>query len=90
MRQTSTCLQLVGSDKAYRTQIGCYGPLVSWVCHGPVGARAHYRPVTGCYGPVSGTPDKRTADGCVTSLKTALPYSQFKDCLNRLRLAAGF
>ncbi len=34
--------------------------------------------------------DERTADGCVTSLETALPYSQFRDCLNRLGLAAGF
>lgn len=34
--------------------------------------------------------DKRAADGVVTSPTLALTYSQFRDCLNRLGLAAGF
>jgi Protein of unknown function (DUF3435) len=34
--------------------------------------------------------DKRTLDGAVTSPPLALTYSQFRDYLNRLRLAAGF
>jgi hypothetical protein len=34
--------------------------------------------------------DKRTADSSIPSLETALPFSQFQECLNRLGLAAGF
>jgi len=34
--------------------------------------------------------DERVADGVVTSPTLALTYSQFRDCLNRLGLAAGF
>ncbi|KAH6661772.1 FluG domain-containing protein [Halenospora varia] len=34
--------------------------------------------------------DKRAANGVVTSPTLALTYSQFRDCLNRLGLAAGF
>ncbi|KAH6714804.1 hypothetical protein BKA61DRAFT_674126 [Leptodontidium sp. MPI-SDFR-AT-0119] len=36
------------------------------------------------------TPIFRRADGVVTSPTLALTYSQFRDCLNRLGLAAGF
>jgi hypothetical protein len=36
------------------------------------------------------TPIFRRADEGITSSETALPYSQFSDCLNRLGLAAGF
>ncbi|KAL5315971.1 hypothetical protein ACEPPN_016845 [Leptodophora sp. 'Broadleaf-Isolate-01'] len=36
------------------------------------------------------TPIFRRADGVVTSSTLALTYSQFRDCLNRLGLAAGF
>jgi hypothetical protein len=34
--------------------------------------------------------DERTSDRRIPSLETALPYSQFKDCLNRLGRTAGF
>lgn len=34
--------------------------------------------------------DELATDGYITSSGTALPYSQFRDCLNRLGLAAGF
>jgi hypothetical protein len=34
--------------------------------------------------------DELATDRCITSVETALPYSQFRDCLNRLGLAAGF
>ncbi|KAH6708819.1 hypothetical protein BKA61DRAFT_490535, partial [Leptodontidium sp. MPI-SDFR-AT-0119] len=34
--------------------------------------------------------NKKLANGVVTSLTLALTYSQFRDYLNRLRLAAGF
>jgi hypothetical protein len=34
--------------------------------------------------------DELATNGCITSLETALPYSQFGDCLDRLGLAAGF
>jgi hypothetical protein len=34
--------------------------------------------------------DEQTADGVVTSLTLVFIYSQFRVCLNRLRLAAGF
>jgi hypothetical protein len=59
----------------------------------------------GVWGPVMCTPlrwkqeklktpifrrDELGTDGCITSLETTLPYSQFRDCLNRLGLAAGF
>ena len=34
--------------------------------------------------------DESTADGRITSSKTALPYSQLQDCMDRLGKAAGF
>jgi hypothetical protein len=34
--------------------------------------------------------DERTPDRSIPLPETALPYSQFKDCLNRLGRAAGF
>jgi Protein of unknown function (DUF3435) len=34
--------------------------------------------------------DERTADKGIPSLETALPYSQFRDCLDRLGRTAGF